>query len=43
MRRDIVQQESLPLGPFSLLGVGRVSWYPEVVVCIEMGSLETLG
>jgi hypothetical protein len=40
MRRDSIHQELLTLGPFSLVGKGRIGWQPEVVVRIEMGTLE---
>jgi hypothetical protein len=43
MRRESVHQESLTLGPFSLVSKGWISRYPEVVICIKMGRLETLG
>jgi hypothetical protein len=35
--------EPLTLGTVSLLDIGWVSRYPEIVVCIKMGQLETLG
>jgi hypothetical protein len=43
MSRDIVHQELLTLRTFSLVGVGWISREPDVVVCLEMGTLETLG
>jgi hypothetical protein len=43
MRRDIVHQKLSTLRTFSLLRIWGVSRYPEVVVCIEMGTLETFG
>ena len=40
MSRQIVPQEVLTLGPFSLVGKWWVSGQPKVVVCVEMGTLE---
>jgi len=43
MGRKVVHQELSTLGPFSLVGKGGISRKPEVMVCIEMGTLEMLG
>jgi hypothetical protein len=43
MSRGIVHEKSLTLRTFSLVGKWWISRYPEVVVCIEMETLETLG
>src|SRR5215475_2572176 len=43
MSCDIVHQKLLTLRAFSLFGIRRVSRYPAIVVCLEMGTLETLG
>src|SRR5437660_11864533 len=41
MSRDIVHQESLTLLTFSLVGKGRISRKPEVIVCIKVWTLKT--
>ena len=43
MHCDIVQKKLLTLRAFSLFCIRRVSRYPAIVVCLEMGTLVTLG
>ena len=38
----IVHQESLALRTFSRVGVGWISWEPEIVVCLKMGKVQML-
>jgi hypothetical protein len=39
----VAHEKLLTLRTFPLVGIGGISRYPDVVVCIEMGTLETLG
>jgi hypothetical protein len=43
MGGEIVHQELLTLGRCSLVRKGGISRKPAIVVCLEMGTLETLG